>query len=281
MKKIALVLAAGALVALAAASPAAAGGVHIRPSIALHWSHPWGYYGWGGYPYAGWYGPYRGGYPVVYPNDSYRFGALDLDVSPERAEVWVDGRKVGVADDFDGFPEYLLLEKGTYDVVFYLPGYKTLARQYSIYPGLVIDVEDRLEAGEAVHPTALGPSSHDRRDERLRRDAERRRELGLDDSEAIGEPSRRASELPGEGSLDARGEPGRLRLSVAPEDASVYLDGRFLGTGRELAALRSGLIVDAGEHVLQVVRPGREEQARTFEVEAGREIELRVELSED
>lgn len=273
MKKIALVLAAGALVALAAAAPAAAGGVHIRPSIGIHFGHSWGYQPWGGYPYAGWYGPQWGGYTVVYPNESYRYGALDIDISPERAEVWVDGRRVGVADDFDGFPEYLLLEKGTYDVAFYSPGYKTLARQYSIYPGQVIDVEDNLERGEAVHPQELGPSTHERRDERLRRDRDRLSELG-EDPAAI---ERRDEER----SLDARGEPGRLRLTVTPEDASVYLDGRFLGTGRELAALRAGLIVDAGEHTLQIVRPGREEQARTFQVEAGREVELRVELSED
>ena len=57
--------------------------------------------------------------------------------------------------------------------------------------------------------------------------------------------------------LDARGEPGSVRLEIEPDDASVYLDGRFLGTGRELARLRSGLIVDPGEHMLEVVRPGR------------------------
>jgi hypothetical protein len=68
---------------------------------------------------------------------------------------------------------------------------------------------------------------------------------------------------------------------VTPEDASVYLDGRFLGTGRELARLRAGLIVDAGEHTLQVVRPGREEQSRTFRIDAGRDLELGIELSED
>jgi hypothetical protein len=288
VKRLALALAAGALLLLAAVPPAAAkGGLRVYPRVGISLGHSWGYnswgyHPWGGYPYYyGGYGP-RWGYTSVYPNDSYRYGALDLDIVPERAEVWVDGRKIGVADDFDGFPEYLLLEKGTYDVVFYSPGYKTLARQYSIYPGLVIDVEDNLEPGEAVHPQQLGPTSTERRDARIARDRERLRELGQDDDEALVERSqRRAARPEAEPSLDARGEPGRLRLEILPEDASVYLDGRFLGTGRELARLRAGLIVDPGEHTLQVVRPGREEQARTFEVEAGRELELRVELSED
>jgi len=262
---------------LAAVSPAAAGHVRIYPSVGIHvghWGSPyWGYpYARGPYPY-GWYGP-GWGYTTVYPNPAFRHGALDTDVSPERAEVWVDGHKVGVADDFDGFPDYLWLEKGTYDVVFYLPGYKTIARQYSIYPGLVIDVEDRMEKGEATHPLDLGPKTHERRDERLRREQERAEELEQWRDPAWREP---AAEAP----LDARAEPARLILSVQPEDASVYLDGRFLGTGGELARLRAGLVVDAGEHMLQVVRPGREEQARRFEVESGRELRLEIQLEEE
>lgn len=275
VKKLALTFVALAALVTIAAAPAAAGGhVYVRPSVGIHWGYPWGHPwgGYGSYGYYGWSNP-GWGYPVAYPREGYRYGALDLDISPERAEVWIDGRQVGVADDYDGFPEYLWLEKGTYDVVFYLPGYKTLARQYSIYPGLVIDVEDQLEAGEAVRPEQLAPRSHERRDERLRRDRERQEEI------AGGEPRDLEREAPG--TLDARGEPGRLRLAVTPEDASVYLDGRFLGTGRELARLRAGLIVDPGEHTLQVVRPGREEQSRTFSVDAGRDLELEIALAED
>lgn len=266
--------------ALAAASPARAGHVRVYPSVGIHvggyWGSPyWGYpYARGVYPY-GWYGP-GWGYTTVYPNPAFRHGALDTDISPERAEVWVDGHKVGVADDFDGFPDYLWLEKGTYDVVFYLPGYKTIARQYSIYPGLVIDVEDRMEQGEATHPLDLGPKTHERRDERLRRDRERAEELGQLQGEAPAWRDR-GDEAP----LDARAEPARLVLAIEPEDASVYLDGRFLGTGGELARLRAGLVVDAGEHTLQVVRPGREEQARRFQVESGGELRLEVRLEEE
>lgn len=231
----------------------------------------WGGY-WGGYwdPY--WYGP-RGGYPPAYPRGGERYGALDTDLSPERAEVWIDGRKVGLADDFDGFPSYLWLEEGTYDVVFYLPGYTTLSRQYSIYPGLVIDVEDRLERGEAVHPLDLGPPSHERRDERLRRDRERREglEAGSPEPEARGA-------LRSDDWLDARGEPGRLRLRIEPADASIYLDGRFVGTGNDLARLRAGLLIDSGRHTLEVVRPGFGSVEREVEIEQGEETELSIEL---
>jgi len=199
----------------------------------------------------------------------------------------VDGKRVGVADDFDGFPTYLWLPKGTYDVVFYLPGHRTLARQYTIYPGLVIDVEDRLEPGEATHPLDLAPKSHERRDARIRADQERREraeQLERERSDSPGawredQGGARSEEMPG--SVDARSEPGRLILRIEPGDASVYLDGRFLGTGDDLAALRGGLLVDPGSHTVEVVRPGMESAEETVAVESGREIQMSVTLEED
>ena len=293
------------LVACAAlAAPAAAGHYCARPYAYSGWGWGWGSW-WSPYAYSpGWWG---GGYTTVYPNDSYGgYGALDFDVSPERAEIWVDGEPVGIADDLDGFPTLLWLEKGTYDVAIYLQGYVTLARQYTVYPGMIIDVEDRLERGESVHPTELAPKTHERRDARLqaereiREDVERRRRAGeLYDPDApyeyeepesdepeYEEPGYEAPEseshaTPPAGALDARAEPGRVVLRVHPDDASVYLDGRFLGTGRELAGLRSGLIVDPGEHRLEVVRPGHQAAERKIEVESGREIEIGIELDEE
>lgn len=228
---------------------------------------PWGY--WGAVPlyYPAYHPRYYYGGPY-YGEDA---GALDLDVSPEKAEVWLDGRYIGVADQFDGFPEYLWLPEDTYDVIFYKEGYQTIHRQYSIYPGVVIDVEDRMLPGDSVRPEDLAaPKSTVRREERLQRDEERRQEAG--EAERT---TRRAGEP-----FDARGEPGRLRLEVRPEDASIYLDGRFLGTAEELASLHAGLIVDPGEHRLEVVRPGYESDEVELEVAAGEEVTVQVTLEE-
>jgi hypothetical protein len=82
-------------------------------------------------------------------------GALDLDVSPGRTEVYIDGSYAGIVDSYDGFPRYLWLDHGTYDVVFYLDGYRTLARQITVHPGTVIDVDDHMEPGESVRPEDL------------------------------------------------------------------------------------------------------------------------------
>jgi len=71
---------------------------------------------------------------------------------------------------------------------------------------------------------------------------------------------------------------GYLRLSVEPDDASVYLDGRFVGTGSDLSMLRGGLSVTPGHHQLSVVRPGRKAEEKDFDVKAGEDVKVSVEL---
>ncbi len=251
------------------------------------YGYPFGYYGgYGYYGYPGYGGYYGGGYTSVYPAPGATHGALDLDVSPESAQVYVDGNLVGVADDYDGYPNFLWLEKGTYDVVIFAPGYQTIARQYSVYGGMVIDVNDSMVRGQETQPQDLISKQTVNRDERLRRDRENEDEVrAYEEAQGgYGAPEPEGAEaVSGDETapdrLDARGEPGSLRVAIEPGDASVYLDGRFLGTGRELARLRSGLIVDPGEHRLEVVRPGRKSQEKTFSVGAGEEVRLDISLA--
>jgi hypothetical protein len=88
-------------------------------------------------------------------------GALDLDITPGRAQVFLDGQRIGEVDDFDGWPKYLWLPEGTYDLVFYLDGYQTLGRQVTVQPGLVIDMDDRLQPGRAILPEDFQPEPGD------------------------------------------------------------------------------------------------------------------------
>jgi hypothetical protein len=266
--------------------------------------YPYGYYGYGFWPsfwWWGWwdypyypygYGPY-GGYGQPRYHGRGDVGALDFDVAPGRTEIYLDGQYIGKADAFDGWPRYLWLPKGTYDVVLYLDGFKTVSRQISIYPGSVIDIDDRMEPGQSVRPEDIASKSHERRDERLRYERERRERLERgergDEAEDWRDRVRRERGYRRDRSDDVEEEEiaaeserkGRLRLDIEPEDASVYLDGRFVGTGSELAMMRGGLPVSPGEHKLAVVRPGRKAEERSFEVEAGEEVELEVELEAD
>jgi hypothetical protein len=261
------------------------------------WWSPYGY--WGGWYWLGdnyWpYDPHHYGRPY-YERGSRSYGngdagALDLDVSPGRTQVYLDGQYIGTVDQYDGFPTYLWLDKGTYDVVLYLEGYKTIARQISIYPGMVIDVNDRLEPGQSIKPEDLVSKSTERRDERIQYERDRRERIERGD-DGYGDESWRDRvrrdredrrdqgerieiEIP-----ESASEQGRLRLEVEPEDASVYLDGRFVGTGQELASLRRGLLVEPGRHRIAVVRPGRESAEKEFEVEAGEEVDLEIELED-
>jgi hypothetical protein len=236
----------------------------------FYWYWPWWWEG----PYGYGYPPYRYGYGYGYGRSEDDLGALDLDLAPEKAEVYLDGERIGFADDFDGFPTYLWLPKGTYDLVFYRDGYETIARQYSVYPGVVIDVEDRMVPGASVRPEDLASKSTAVRDDRLRRDEERRAQAQEEEPSA-------GRRVYAEEPYDARGEPGRLALEVSPEDASVYLDGRLLGAASELRRLHAGLIVDPGPHRLEVVRPGYETRATEFDVEAGEEVTIELDLERE
>ena len=75
-----------------------------------------------------------------------------------------------------------------------------------------------------------------------------------------------------------RGERGALEFHVTPEIASVYVDGEFLGTGRELAQMERGFAVSAGAHTVEVVAPRHTPRTVTVTVEAGASQQIVVEL---
>ncbi len=244
---------------------------HPRHSFGIGFGYWGGYYPYYYHPY---YYPYYWGVgywggPRYLPrraSAAYDLGAFDLNVRPKKAEVYLDGQYIGPVKEFDGWPGYLWLEGGTYELIFYRPGFATERRNLTIYPGVVVDVRLELSPGEAVAPDKVsrvdrsGPIDEVRSayDRQTARDA--------------------APPAAAAGELDARDEPGRIRLSVEPLDASVYLDGRFLGSADELGGLRSGLVVDPGDHLLEVVRPGYGSERLEFRVEEGEELELEVAL---
>jgi len=109
----------------------------------------YGYYGYYGYygPYAyGYYGPYAYGYP--YPAEAPDYGIIDCDVDPEEAKVYLDGERLGEADEFDGFPQYLTVPTGHHIVEFRRHGYQTLRLEVEVKPGAYYDVDRRLHPGD-------------------------------------------------------------------------------------------------------------------------------------
>ncbi len=259
-------------------------GGRVGIDLGYYWGRPFyghfGYY-WHYYPYYPWgFAWYPSGPRYRVYGTDYGLGAIDLNVRPKKAEVYLDGELVGRSGKFDGFPGHLIVESGRYQIAFYHPGYETVVREVRVPAGVVVRVHLDLEPGEATPPQQLFAEREpiERKPMRPRPDDTDRSDSGRE-ARPEGTARERPAERPS-GALDVRGEPGRCRLAIFPPDASVYLDGRLLGSGQEMARLHSGLLVEPGEHTLEVVRPGYATRSLDFSVEEGGEVELEVRLEE-
>ena len=200
---------------------------------------------------------------------------VDTDVSPEAALVVLDGRLIGTADDFDGYPGYLYLEPGRYTLELRLGGYRSREIQIDAVGGSTYPIQVELERipGTAVQPW------WDRPDglpvgrvfspvERVPRAAGAEPSLRPELSRPQGPPP--------DGAAVASG--AALEIRVMPDGASVYLDGAFVGTGGELASLQRGLAVAPGRHRLEAMAPGFRNRIVDVDVTAGAQRRVVVEL---
>ena len=249
---------AALLLGMALSLPAAAeahgrGGPRVGVFVGGFYGGWGGLYGWGPYawgPY-GWpaFGPYYGYARGVDPGMAMiaGVGAIDLNVKPGEAEVWVDGKFVAEAKDLDGYPSYLWLQRGPHHLVIYRGGYQRFEEDVDVQVAMKKDLKVRLEKGDSEPPG--------------QRPAQTRVE---------GRPSTNAEPR----SHERRREGGEVRLHVRPEDATVYVDGEFRGTGRELRALH----LPAGRHRIELARPGFRTLEKDVEVESGHSFDLELEL---
>jgi PEGA domain len=119
----------------------------------------WGGWGWGyGYPYYGY--PYYG-YPAAYGYGGPPvFARVKTDVDPEEAWLYLDGRLIGTADDFDGYPDYLYLKRGHYRLEFRLDGYETKTVEIDARPGMTAKIDSKMAKtpGAKHHGTYESPN---------------------------------------------------------------------------------------------------------------------------
>ncbi len=102
------------------------------------------YYGYGSYGY-GYGNGYRSSYGRgYYGNGSQSTGTLRLNVTPGRAQVFVDGYFRGSVDDFDGVLQRLRLEEGTHQIEIRADGYEPLLFDVRIGIGETITYEGDL-----------------------------------------------------------------------------------------------------------------------------------------
>ncbi len=215
------------------------------PYVSLHAYAPvW--YPWWGPVY-----PAYGGYAA--------FGYADTDVSPEEAEVYVDGEYAGIADDYDGFPDYLALDPGRHTLTFRLEGHRSLSRTIKVPRGAVLRLRFSLPRGSGDEAGAgrVAPES------------------------VTPEPPTGGPEDPDDEGPAGEAEPGLLELRVSPAAASVYLDGDFYGTGRTLAGLHGPLRTPAGRRRIQIVMPGFAPATREVDLAPGEVVRLSIELQRE
>jgi hypothetical protein len=236
------------------------------PNYYGYYGRPWSYYApYGGYRSYGYDSPSYGS--PSYGSPSYgegggaayverrEPGAVALKVRPKTAEVYIDGRYLGTAGSFDGFPGYLWLAAGTYRLELVQDGYANLERAIDVSPGQVLKFDLQMQEGAAERP--VPPVDR-----------------GYDSPQRSAPPSAALPEAPREDaatSPDAAHGQAELVLDVRPNDASVYLDGRFVGTGEQMNMATEPLVVGAGEHTVQVVRPGYATDEQTITLEPGEE----------
>ena len=307
--------------------------------------------GWGFYPYGwdlgwGWapfYSSWWWGGPSVYvvsgdndSDDGYGYGVgervresntgvtartgrhavVKTDVSPEEAQVFLDGKYIGTADDFDGRPDYLYLGPGKYHLEFRLPGYQTLATDLDVSRGqrVRLDQKLKLEPGKTAldqfapeakgtplgrvftkdGPERGGPEGGAPGDDdappppRRAMRAPPPRDDGWSDREPAPPRERRPEmrERVPEDQMDVRpgplprpaGNRARMRFKVTPEDAAVYVDDKYLGAGEDLAANPRGVVTDPGTHSITVTRPGYKSKTVDVTVRIGSPVDVVVEL---
>jgi hypothetical protein len=229
------------------------------------YGYGWGY-GWSPYYSSGYYGyGYQPYYAHRYGYDAA--GSVRVLVEPNDTRVYVDGYYAGVADDFDGLFQRLRIAPGRHDISLKLDGYRTQTMKVYVPYDQTVKIHYKMVAGtgEDVSQVVGSPADVARYDAARDRD---RREADDADDDAGYERRDRDRES------DQNGERGLVHLDVRPGDASVYVDGAFRGTGRELRQLR----LTPGRHRVEVVRPGFRTIERDLDVRSGEDANLDIDL---
>ena len=273
------------------------------------WGYPYGYYGYYGYPYgAGYYvgDGYGGGGYAGDPGE--RFAAVKTDVDPEEASLYLDGKLIGTADDFDGYPDKLYLGRGQYHLEFRLDGYEPLTTEIDASPGQFFRIDQHMK--KIPGASHYGTYTPERPEGEINRYFEKNQpRYGSPNSDSNGHtpgyearPPAMSEDRPvapreaGDGNYDsatadfdddrpspaeppaARETDSRIVFDVSPPDAAIYVDDRFMGSARELNGLGGGVAVPPGEHRITVTCPGYRDTTLRLETSAAKGGRAEVEL---
>ena len=218
-----------------------------------------------------------------------RYAVVKTDVQPEEAQVYLDGKYVGSADDFDGMPDFLYLGPGKYQLEFRLPNYMTFATELDVTAGQQLKIEEKLKlepgksALDAFPPESKGTPLGRVFTKGVSASAEAAPRG--DDGWSDGTPAPSWRDSTGEERTDVRVAPpprptnrGRIKFRVMPDDAAVYMDDKYLGAADDLAANARGIVAEPGTHTITVTRPGYKSKTVEVTARAGSPVDVVIEL---
>jgi hypothetical protein len=181
-----------------------------------------------------------------------------IQVTPPETEVFVDGIRAGVADDFDGFSQRLRVTPGEHLIELYLDGHRPVAQKVLFQSGdsyKLRHVMEPLPAGEAMPPRPASKANAPNLDALY---------------DAFGKPRSNVT------AAAAVTGAGVLAIRVQPADATVLVDGEtWQGSGGE----RLELQVTAGPHQIEVRKEGYLPFSTTVQAAAGQTTPLNVSLT--
>jgi hypothetical protein len=181
-----------------------------------------------------------------------------IQVTPPETEVFVDGIRAGVADDFDGFSQRLRVTPGEHLIELYLDGHRPVAQKVLFQSGdsyKLRHVMEPLPAGEAMPPRPASKANAPNLDALY---------------DAFGKPRSNVT------AAAAVTGAGVLAIRVQPADATVLVDGEtWQGSGGE----RLELQVTAGPHQIEVRKEGYLPFSTTVQTAAGQTTPLNVSLT--
>jgi hypothetical protein len=206
---------------------------------------------------------------------------VDTEIRPKRTRLLLDGRTIGRAGDFDGFPGPLFLEAGRYRLRAELGGYQTAvfeieARSDCLFqikhrmlripdtqketkrngPFVATPVKDIYGPMQPQVPAAVNPDAA-----KAGPDLSLRPEL-----ESALPPHQQTPES----------SVAQIRFAIEPGHAAVYLDGAFVGTAEQLSRMELPLAVAAGDHRIEVIAPGFQAQKQELKIAAGAMMEIKI-----
>ena len=197
-----------------------------------------------------------------YPMQPYGYasltGSVRLEATPKQAEVYVDGYRAGVVDDFDGVFQRLNLKAGQHDVVLYLAGYRTLTQHVYVNPG----------SDQRIRLTMVALESGET--------AEMRPQPASPPQSIAGEPMRPAPEY----SRQQSKEPakfGSLSLRVVPANSDIWIDGQRWRNPNALAPLVVQLT--EGKHKIEISQANYERYVNEIEIKVGETATVNVSLT--